>query len=79
MGRWGPPSSFYGATFINGALLFIRMAAKFDMTLELAQGFHQFFEDHKDKDDYKFLLNRMNALEVRFKDFKCTCPKIGCK
>jgi hypothetical protein len=48
------------------------MAAKFGMTLELAQGFHHFFEDHKDKDQYKFLLNRMNALEVRFWDlFKC--------
>ena len=41
------------------------MAKKFDLTLELAQGFHHFFEDHKDKDDYRFLLNRMNALEVR--------------
>lgn len=40
------------------------MAAKFGMTLELAQGFHHFFEDHKDREDYKLLLNRMNALEV---------------
>ncbi|CAB4043264.1 mRNA cap guanine-N7 methyltransferase-like, partial [Paramuricea clavata] len=40
-----------------------KMAAKFGMTLELAQGFHHFFEDHKDIDQYKFLLNRMNALE----------------
>lgn len=72
-------SSFCRTTFVNGSLFFIRMAAKFDMTLELAQGFHQFFEDHKDKDDYKFLLNRMNALEVRFEDFECTCPKISCE
>ncbi|XP_028392720.1 mRNA cap guanine-N7 methyltransferase-like [Dendronephthya gigantea] len=41
-----------------------KMATKFGLTLELAQGFHDFFEDHKDKDDYRFLLNRMNALET---------------
>jgi hypothetical protein len=41
------------------------MAKKFDLTLELARGFHSFFEDHKDNEEYRFLLNRMNALEVR--------------
>ena len=54
------------------------MAAKFDLTLELAQGFHQFFEDHKDKDDYKFLLNRMNALEVSLRHFNGEAMRSFC-
>ena len=52
--------------FLSLIFCFLRMATKFGLTLELAQGFHDFFEDHKDKDEYRFLLNRMNALEVRF-------------
>ena len=52
--------------FLSLIFCFPRMVTKFGLTLEVAQGFHHFFEDHKDKDEYKFLLNRMNALEVRF-------------
>ena len=40
------------------------MAEKFGLTLELAQGFHSFFGEHKE--EYKNLLYKMNSLEVSF-------------